>query len=164
MKLIDDKGRLFGKISILDIIAILVLLILIFFTILKITNKDISEVSEGSAMANVRYTVECEGMKGLFESVKVGDKAGEQKNYLPSEVIEVIIEPIELSYKDEKGEIIMTKDPVNERAFITYQATLPHQSQSLKLGKQEIRYGQKIFAESDCYRLEGIIVGVEVDD
>ena len=158
MKIIDEKGRLFGKLSVLDIIAVLVLVILVFFAFLKIINKDISEVSEGSKQKTVLYTVSCENIKGIFRSVKLGDRAGEQKAYFPSEVVDIKIQPIIRVDKKSGREI---EDPYLEKALITYKATLPYQSESIKLGKQEIRSGQNFFAESDCYRLNGVIISVE---
>lgn len=159
MKIIDENGKIVGKVSILDIIVIAVLAVLVFFAILKFTNKDISEVSQGSEVKKVRYTVTCEGEKGIFESVKIGDRVGDKKAYLPCNVTGIEVEPLYYEINGEKVE-----DERREKAYIHYEGELPYQLMSFKLGKQEIRYGQKIFAESDCYRLDGIVSTIEFED
>lgn len=162
MKWIDRNGRIFEKISILDLLVVFVLIVLIFFASLKIRNKDISQVREGDAEKTLKWVVEVEGRKGLSETVKVGDRIGDMKQYLNATVVSVSTEDLMETNWSADGRKVESVHPLKERVFIEVEGTLPYQSYSYKLGKQEIRYGQAIFLESDAYRLAGKIISIEV--
>ncbi len=72
MKIIDKEGRLFGKINILDFIAIAIVLLLIVLSLLKILNKDLSDLSVKDEMYTVEVKTSVIMDKGIFDVVKVG--------------------------------------------------------------------------------------------
>lgn len=164
MKLIDRNGRLFEKISILDLLVLFVLVVLVFFASLKIRNKDISQVREGDAEKTLKWVVEVEGRKGLSETVKVGDRIGDMKQYLNAKVLSVSTEKFMEVNQSTDGRKVESVNPLKERLLVEVKGTLPYQSYSYKLGKQEIRYGQTVFLESDAYRLTGKIISIEVEE
>lgn len=163
MKWMDRNGRIFEKISILDLLAVFVLIVLIFFASLKIRNKDISQVREGDAEKTLKWVVEVEGRKGLSETIKIGDRLGDMKQYLNARVVSVSTENVVEVNWSVDGRKVESVHPLKERILVEVEGTLPYQSYSYKLGKQEIRYGQSIFLESDAYRMAGKVISIEVE-
>ncbi len=164
MRLIDKEGRLFGKINILDFIAIVLVLFLILLSFLKITNKELSDLSVKDEIVNVEVEAYIVTDKGYLDVIKVGDKLGETKHYLESSVEEVELLDVEVTNLDKDGNIVVSIDPLMEMARIKFKATIPFKDHSYKFGKQELRQGKIIFVESDLYRHKAQIVSVKVVD
>jgi len=162
LKIIDKEGRLFGKINILDFIAIAIVLLLIVLSLLKILNKDLSDLSVKDEMYTVEVKTSVIMDKGYFDVVKVGDTLGEMKHYLDATIKDIEILPVETLETDENGNRIKTIDPFTEKAIITFEAKVPYKNNSYKFGKQELRQGKLIFIESDLYRYKVQIINLKV--
>lgn len=152
MKLIDEKGRIFGKINILDFIALTFVLILIILASFKILNTNLSELSEKEDLVKVQVETSVIMDKGYFEVVKVGDKLSEMKSYLDAEIIDIEIRPVEVVREDDEGNKIIEVDPEVEKAIITFEGQVPYSNNIYNFGKQELRQGKMMFLESDLYR------------
>ena len=164
MKLIDKKGKIFGKINILDLIAIILVVFLIFLTFLKVTNKELSDLSVKDEIVDVEVEAYIVTDKGYLDVIKVGDQLGETKHYLESTIEEVEILPVEVTNLDVNGSLVVSVDPLMEKARIKFKATIPYKDYSYKFGKQELRQGKIIFVESDLYRHKAQIVSVKAVD
>lgn len=162
MKIIDSQGRLFGKINILDFIAIAIILLLIVLSSMKILNKDLSDLSAKDEIFTIEVKTSVIMDKGYFDVVKVGDTLGEMKHYLDATIKDIEILPVEVLEKDENGNIIKTVDPYTEKAIITFEAKSPYKNNSYTFGKQELRQGKSIFLESDLYRYKVQIISLKV--
>lgn len=161
MKIIDEKGRIFGKINVLDFIAMAFVLLLVVLASFKVFNTDLSDLSAKDEMVKVQVETSIIMDKGYFEVVKVGDKLGETKHYLDAVVTDVKILPVEINTQDEEGNLITLEDPTVEKAIITFEGTLPYSNSSYQFGKQELRQGKIIFLESDLYRYRAQIINLK---
>lgn len=164
MKLINKEGKIFGKINILDFIAIVVVLFLILLSFLKISNKELSDLSVKDQIVDVEVEAYIVTDAGYLDVIKVGDQLGETKHYLESTIEEVEIMPVEVTNLDKDGNSVVSIDPLMEKARVKLKATVPYKDYSYKFGKQELRQGKIIFIESDLYRHKAQIVSVKVVD
>lgn len=158
----DREGRLFGKINILDFLAVVVILLLLTLSSLKVLNKDLSDLSVKEEIYTVEVTTSVIMDKGYFDVVKVGDPLGETKHYLDATIKDIEILPVKVFKIDENGNTIKTIDPFSEKAIITFEARVPYKNNSFHLGKQELRQGKLIFIESDLYRYKVQIINLKV--
>lgn len=73
MKLIDERGRLFGKVSLIDILVILFALVMALAVYLRFFSNETTSIrSEGDTFA---YTVKVDGVRQwTVEGFHVGDK------------------------------------------------------------------------------------------
>lgn len=157
MKIIDKKLRLFGKISLLDIVAVLIVIALIFFASLKIMRKDVSDITLGKKNEKYQATLYLYEEKGKTSCVKVGDQLGEMKNHFNIFVKDVKVEAFYVNTVDDNGDMKKVIDPLKEKTIVTIEGEFANVSNSLKFGKQELRLGSTIFLESDNYRLNALI-------
>jgi len=162
LKLIDKKGRIFGKINILDFIAIIVMVALMLLIFMKVFNKQLSDLTAQKEMVTVQVKTEVVGDKGYFDVIKVGDKLGEGKKYLDGSVIDVELLPVEVANLDEEGNTVVSEDPLQQKAVVTFEATVPYEDYCYKLGSQELRQGKTIFLESDLYKYKAQIISIKV--
>lgn len=157
MKIIDNKLRLFGKISLLDIFAVLILIGLVFFASLKLMRKDVSDITLGKTIEKYEATLYLYEDKGNTDCIQVGDQIGEMKNHFEIYVKDVQREDYYVNTVLDNGEVKKVIDPHKEKTIVTIEGEFSHVNNSLKFGKQELRPGATIFLESDKYRLNALI-------
>ena len=157
MKIIDNKLRLFGKVSLLDILAVLIVIALVFFASLKVMRKDVSDITLGKTTEKYQATLYLYEDKGNTDCIKVGDQLGEMKNHFNIYVKDVQREDLYINTIDDNGEIKKTIDPLKEKTIVTIEGDFSNVSNSLKFGKQELRLWYTKFIESDNYRLSALI-------
>ncbi len=164
MKIIDDKGKLFGKLNILDLMGICLILFLVFLSFLKITDNSISSItlSEIEVPAEMKLSIICD--KGYFEVLKVGDKIAEDKRYLGDEckVTKIEFQDVYKTNVDANGKAVKSIDPTLQEAIVTVETTLVKKGPVYKLGKQEVRHGIMVFLESSSYKYSTKVVDLQV--
>lgn len=164
MKIIDKEGKVFNKINILDLVFIGVVVLLVFLSAIKIMGKDLEEIGTSSESMNVQFVATILYEKGYLDSIKPGDRIGETKHYLDSEVVHVEVLPVYETNLDSEGNPVSSIDPTMEKARVTVEGTMLYDNRSFKLGGQELRQGKMVFIESDFYRLRGQVETIKVVD
>lgn len=164
MKLIDDKGRIFGKIHILDLLFILAVILIIFSSIAKILNRSVLDITTPQEYRDVEVEVVVNEDEGYLNIIKIGDILGEKRKYLDGEIISVEVDDVEERNLDENSNEIVSIDPTKEKANIVFTARVNYKDLNYMLGDQELREGKFIFLESDLYRLRAQIVNMKVVD
>lgn len=166
MKIIDDKGKLFGKLNILDLMGICLILFLVFLSFLKITDNSISSItlSEIEVPAVMKLSIIYD--KGYFEVLKVGDKIAEDKRYLGEgdecKVTKIEFQDVYKTNVDANGNAVKSVDPTLQEAIVTVETTLVKKGPVYKLGKQEVRHGIMVFLESSLYKYSTKVVDLQV--
>jgi hypothetical protein len=164
MKMINKEGKVFNKINILDLLFVAAIAFLIFLSVIKMMGKDLDDISLDSQIRTIEVEVSVVMDEGYLDTIRVGDRLGETKQYLDAYVESVEIEPVKVTNVDSKGNQVVSVDPLKEKAKVVFKATIPFESSSYKLGKQELRQGKIIFLESDFYRYFAQIESIKVVD
>ena len=74
MKIIDNQGRLFGKISVIDVFVVLVVVVMAFALYVKNNTLEASKTGE-SSKTMITFVVEAENQPlYIVDAIKVGDK------------------------------------------------------------------------------------------
>ena len=139
MKLINKEGKIFNKINVLDLVFVAVIAFLIFLSVIKMMGKDLDDISLNSEMRTIQVQVTVVMDKGYLDTIRVGDRLGETKQYLEAYIESVEIYPLEVTILDSEGVPVTSKDPLKEKAVVTFKTTIPYENMSYKLGKQELR-------------------------
>lgn len=163
MKFIDNNGKIFKKINILDFLFIIFVVFLVFLSVIRVLGKDLDDIS---IAPTERVKVEVSATilldKGYINAIKEGDQLGETKEYLDAYVDKVEILPVYSTNLDINGNPVVSIDPTMDRAELVFTADVPYENMSYKLGNQELRQGKMIFIESDLYRYRAQIESLKV--
>ena len=74
MKIMDNKGRLFGLVSIIDVLVVLVVVVMAFALYVKNNSLAASKTGEASNTP-ITFTVEAENLTmNVVDAIRVGDK------------------------------------------------------------------------------------------
>ncbi|WFA09129.1 DUF4330 domain-containing protein [Tissierella sp. Yu-01] len=162
MKLIDDKGRIFNKINILDLLFIVLILFLVFLSVIKIFGANLEDLTATDENVNIEFTASIVMDKGYLDVINVGDQLGETKQFLDAYIEDVEVVEVMATNLDQNGNEVVSVDPTMEKAEVVISANVPYKNMSYKLGNQELRQGKIIFLESQFYRYKAQIESVKV--
>lgn len=153
MKFIDEKGRLFGKINLIDLLVILLVLAVLLAVLWKTVGK---RASENAAAQSIRaeYTVLCaETPKEIcaYAENQVGEKLLNNAVFLDATITGCVAEPVDAEDPD-KG----------YNLYITIDAQATTQNNVFKVSSQEIRVGYEYNVKTPYFELPGVICDLEV--
>lgn len=120
MKLMDQKGRLFGKIHFLDLLLILLVLVGIVGMALRFTGAESAkEDSEVVPATRAEYVFEIQYADAHYlNAYKVGDKVYEGKVMMGT-IKEIRHEPTKEVYLDAEGEVLLAERSLTNSIFLT---------------------------------------------
>lgn len=153
MKLIDEKGRLFGKINLIDLLVILLLVAALAAVVWKLGGSK-AAASVAGTDKTVVYTVEFEDIPA-----DIADFAQTQlhKSLVnDSKIISAVITDTRTEhYDNELGHV---------RLYITVEASASFTGNVYKVGPQEVRVGYEYILKTSEFELTGLICALEVSD
>ena len=165
MKLIDEKGRLFGKINLLDLIALLlVLAAVVFFGLRLIRGRGTTAAS--AEPAQITYTVLVQAVDP--RTLPYVDKAIGEPLLSSGSLINSLTftgyttEPCRIYYSDEAGQVHVTEDPDRVNLVCTVEGTVEWAKHAPQIGSQEARVGKDHILKTETIEFTGTILTMEV--
>lgn len=152
MKIIDNKGKIFGKLHLFDLIFFVLLIAVIIGALSKLSGGNIVSIGN-STKVKIAYTVITEPYReDYLTCIKPGKQLADGKKFLNGEVKEVEVVDYMVSAVDNNGDVIVGAHPYEKKAIIKVIAEVDYKEPIYKLGKQEIRVGARVFLTTeDCY-------------
>lgn len=153
MKIIDEKGRLFGKLNLIDLLVILLVLAVAFALVWKLGGQKVAETAT-STTTSIAYTV-------VFE-----DLQKDVADYAESQVGQSLVNSSKVIDAKITGcsteESTVTDGHVN--LFLTVEARGTYSGYVYHVGSQEVRVGNGYILKTSCFELSGIVSDMEVSN
>lgn len=161
----SSKLKLFGKIHIFDLIVFLLLAIMILGMANRLSGGKLISSFTGAAEKRVEVVLRTrEYPLESLNAIEIGEQLSENKQYLDGEVKAFEIMEREVSFLDEKGELIVGPDPFYKWADVTIVATMKYNEPVYSLGKQEYVPGSNVFLTTTRLNLKSVVMSIkEVD-
>lgn len=153
MKLIDEKGRLFGKINLIDLLVVLLVVAVIFAVVWKLGGNKAAAAVTGQNKTAV-YTVEIEDVPAdiaAFSKTQLGKSLVNDSKIIAAAITDVQTEVFDAATG-------------HETIFITVQADASFTGNVYKVGPQEVRVGYEYILKTSEFELTGLICALEVTD
>lgn len=153
MKFIDEKGRLFGKLNLIDLLVILLVLAVAFAVIWKTVGQKAAE-SIASQSIRVEYTVLCADTPKeicLYADGQVGEKLLNNAVFLDAAITDCRYVPVD----DANPEGSQT-------LYLTIDAAATTANNAFKVASQEVRVGYEYNVKTPYFELAGVICDLEV--
>ncbi len=163
MKIIDSKGKIFGIINYLDLMAILVIVLLAVNFFVLDNDENSRELIKSQADKEILLTFNISGIKDIsVNSVKKGDVFREfPTGSLLGEVVEVEFSNQKLATTDRDGNVIYSDIPDRYDMLVTMRAMANETENSIKVSNLEVQIGRSMIIESKLIRFESVIYGIE---
>lgn len=161
MKLMDEKGKLFGLINIIDLMAVVVLALLIFGGVKRLKSQPI--IADKTSEAIITYEVEDVRM-ATVENVVVGDPIYHyDKNEYIGEIVEVehreYTEPVEFN-----GEWVSSAVPNKYVVSFKVKADVKNNPEVVLAGGEQTRVGTQYRMKNKRIGFFGTAMEVEVQE
>ena len=167
MKIINEKGKLFGLINIVDLIVLLLVVAVIGVVGTKLMGSKVNDAI--SAKADCWAQVRVAGaMPYLVEEVMRQDLVGQRmvsgNEFLSGTIEGVWTEDYILHVQTDDGRIVTATDPDKKDIIFLIKTQVAPDTASPKLGSQEIRAGRTLIVKTQTVEIAGIIRYVEIGD
>ena len=152
MKIIDEKGRLFGKINLIDLLVLLLVVAVVLAVGWEVVGKKAAAaVSDNQHELTFTVLFKDQPLEvAEFAETQIGKQLVNNAKLIPAEVTEVS------SYFDapEAGYWL----------YVTVKATATFSGNVWQVGSQEVRVGYEYILKTSEFELTGIISGMEADN
>lgn len=160
--MIDEKGRLFGKINIVDLLVIIVVIILAAVLGTKLLGGD-SGLAAGGAATKLTYTVRVDGVQPtVYEDIQKwipGDRLMASGELLPGQVLAVEAQPhadvVKLDAADGALELPLEEGLLD--LTFTIEVDISNTITN-EVGTQEVRIGKQHIVKTQHFELANGII------
>ncbi len=167
MKLVDDKGKLFGLVNLLDLFVVAFILVLVIAIGTKLVkNPESYAVNQGNNVKDMYVTVKCTAVTDeLINNIKKGDKLLAQNAYTGGEIFSVgEILPSEYTGVNSDGQVIVSEHPYLKDVYVTLVTDQNIDTPVLKANGQEVRIGNRMFLKTQTVEVSSIVMDIEFQD
>ena len=167
MKLIDEKGRIFSKVNIVDLIVILVIIAVIAAAAVKITAGRTTDSAAGDEAAQTEqqycYATIIARLQPeeVGENLKVGDHLVANGGYTDAEIVDVQMKPADYVGVNAEGQTVKSEHPMWKDVTVVAKQKLDPSDVTLKLGGQEIRVGYDFILKTQMVETKATVRNIE---
>lgn len=159
MKIIDDKGRLFGKLNILDLGIILMILALGLAGFYKLKADNVATFIKPKPV-DIKVIVRAREETSLNE-IKVGDILKEyDTGIVLGEIKSIDIKPAKIEVKTADGQVKLAEIPERYDFYIDINGSATINENAIVSGNKELRIGNKLVLRTKTYALESYILEI----
>ncbi len=171
MKIIDEKGKLFGKMNIIDILVLLV----VAAVVVVLAWKGGSKVSEAVGMTEsntttVEYQVIvnnanaalCQSVLAIDFSDEANSQVMNDGKLVDAQILSCELQPYYLTQVSEDGTLLRAEDPERGVLVFTLRAEASVVDYAYVVGSQELRIGKSYIVKTTALELTGSVSGLEV--
>jgi len=152
MKIVDEKGRLFGKINLIDLLVIVLVIAIVAAVGWKLVGKK-AAAAVSDDQHELTFTVLFEDQPtevAQFAETQVGAQLVNNAKLISAEITEVSSIPL--------------ADEPHSNLYIIVTATATFSGNVWTVGSQEVRVGYEYILKTSEFELTGIITGMEADN
>ncbi len=167
MKLIDEKGRIFSKLNIVDLLVILVIIAIVAAGAVKFTS---GRAADSVNAANTTQTEDqyCYATiiarlqpEEVGQNLKVGDHLVANGGYTDAEIVDVQVKPADYVGVNSDGVTVKSEHPIWKDVTVVAKQKLDPSSVTLKLGGQEIRVGYDFILKTQMVEAKATVRNIE---
>ena len=163
MRLINEKGRLFGIINIVDLFFILVIVLGVGGVSWKLVGDAVSDKvapqTEMITIMRIRGAAPTI-LDEIARNPLVGKKLVSGNDYVDATITDMSIEPFVIQTTTADGTIVEATDPVKKDIVITVKSTVAKNTATLKIGNQEVRAGRQFLLKTRDFEVYASIDSV----
>ena len=167
MKIINEKGKLFGVINIVDLLVLLAVIAVVIGVGYKLFAPQIADAT--ATQVPMTVTVRVRGATPfLVEEVQRNSQVGKQivsgNSYTNAVITDMQIEDYVQQVTTADGRIVDALDGTKKDLVFTIETTVPEGTASPTIGTQEVRAGRTFIVKTNDFETTGNIDMVDIAD
>lgn len=167
MKIINEKGKLFGIINVVDLLVLVAAIAVVGGVGYKLFAKQIKEVA--SPQVSLTMTVRVRGASPFLvaeaeRNSQIGKSLVSGNSYMNASITDMKIEPYQQQVTTADGEIVTATDPDKKDIIFTIETKVSKGTPAPAIGTQEVRAGRTYIVKTNDFETTGIIDTVDIAD
>lgn len=166
MKIVNDRGKIFGLINVVDLLIIIAVIAVFGAIGMQIFGQKINDVVSPQVELTAEVVIIGTPPR-LIEEIERQDLVGEKlvsgNEYMNAVVDAVWMEDYVVQAVTSDGVIVDAKDPSKKDVVIRVKTTVPKGTPSPKIGSQELRAGRTYILKTQTFECSGTIRYVEIE-
>lgn len=168
MKLIDEKGKLFGKVNLVDILVVVLVVALVAGAVVRVTSSRYNAAGSNPLTSKEQYcyvtVFSSLVVPEIAENLHEGDRLVANNAYTDAEVVSVKSEPAAYVGVDSNGKAVYSEHPIWKDVTVVVKEKVDPNDVILKVGNQEARIGYNYILKTQTVETNCKIRGIEFKD
>lgn len=167
MKIINEKGKLFGLINVVDLLVLVATIAVVAGVGYKLFAPQIAEAT--SKQVPMTVVVRVRGATPfLVEEVQRNDQVGKKivsgSSYTTATITDMRIEDYVQQVTTADGRIVDATDPSKKDIIFTIETTVAEDTAAPSIGTQEVRAGRTMIVKTNDFETAGNIDSVQIGE
>ena len=166
MKIINEKGKLFGLINIVDFLVLLAVLAVVGGLGWKLLGPKVVETVSPTVTMTSQMRVRGVSpvvYNDLMENTQVGKHLVSGNEYVDAVITDMWIDDYEIQIQCADGRIVSAVDPVKKDVVFMIEAPVRKDTPAPKIGTQEVRMGRTLILKTNDFEtnanIELVVMG-----
>jgi len=162
MKIINEKGKLFGLINIVDLSIIVLILLIGAVLVLKTVGKDVGPITSEESLQEITVTFKSNIRNDEHaKAIKEGDQLISLLKPVDAYIKSVAYEPYEIAISTADGRQVYAVDPKRKAIIVKFSMKTSKGNGIIKLESQEIAVGKQFTLKTRTFENVGTIEAIE---
>ena len=145
MKIINEKGKLFGIINVVDLLIIIAIVLVVGAIAWQLLGDRVADVVEE-----------------VMRQDLIGEKLVGGNQFLDATITDVWLDDYVMQIEDSDAVIHDATDPTKKDIWFRIESTVSSGTPSPKIGSQEVRAGKTFIIKTQTFECSGIIYYVQI--
>ncbi len=167
MKLVNEKGKLFGLINVVDLLIFVAVIAVAGAIAWQVLGTKVNEAVSTQVELTAEIVIVGTPPRLVDEAVRqdlVGKKLVSGNDYMNAVITDIWLEDYVIQATRDDGVIVDSKDPSKKDVVVKISTTVPKGTPSPKIGSQEIRAGRTYILKTQTFECIGTIRYVDIAD
>jgi len=154
-RLIDARGRILGKINVIDLVVFLVVVAVVVLAVVRLTGGT-------SASVPVRVTFAVEGVRQpTVDALNVGSVVQNEAGTVLGIVRDIVITPTREEFITPQGELKAFDSPIFKDVRVVVEGQGKLSGSTVRIGSLPLRVGKKVTLVGPGFEVQTAIVSVD---
>lgn len=166
MKLVDENGKIFGKVNLVDLIVLVLIVAIAAAGIIRVSSKKLNADNSEADGDQYCYVTLLSSLvvPEVAEGLNIGDKLVANNAFTDAEVVSVDVAPAAYVGTNSEGKAVYSEHPLWKDVTVVVKEKVNPKSVILKVGNQEVRVGYSYILKTQTVETNCKIRGIEFKD
>jgi hypothetical protein len=167
MKLVNEKGKLFGLINPVDLIILLVVIVVVAAIGVRLLGSQVADKVAPQVTLTAEVVIVGTPPRIQDEIARqdlIGQRIVAGNEYMPATITGIKTEPYVVQAFTDDGRIVDAVDPSKHDVVFTIETKVAKGTPSPKIGSQELRAGKTFILKTQTFESIGTIRYVQIDE
>jgi len=160
MKIVNEKGKLFGLINIVDLSIIILIVLIGSVLVLKTMGKDIGPVESATQDITVTFRASLR-TADQAKALKEGDQLISLLKPVDAYIKSVALNPLPVPISTADGKAVYSNDPIRKELIVKFTMKASKGNGIIKLDSQDICAGKEFTLKTHTFESKGSIEAID---